>query len=227
MISFREIISQVAQIAVARVHPVLYRIGGKMSISEIAVVISVITAFSAPYVVFLLRRKYLAPKLEASYIHEPPMCRRSSRHFEEAPNLKEPFFDFHFQVVNEGRSPARQVEAVIEEIWFHDASGMPKKQEDFFPVNLRFDPDNPRFTVITPKRPILWNIGSIPSKFIQERLDDDAINDAPGAKGEGFRFILDIYRSPHFQTNAFKPGAYGIKVSLYSENDVRAEILLR
>jgi len=195
-----------------------------MTIYEIVLVI---TAFVAPYVVFLLRRNYLAPKLVVSYIHAPPMCRRSSRRFNEAPDLREPFFDFHFQVVNEGRTPARQVEAVVEEFWFHDASGRPKKQEDFFPVNLRFDSDDPRFTVITPKRQILWNIGFIPSTFIQERLDEDHIHDAPGANRDGPRFLLDIHRGPFFQINALKPGSYFIKVSLYSENDIRAEIILK
>ncbi len=195
-----------------------------MTVSELVLVI---TAFVAPYVVWLLQRKYLAPKLKISYIHDQPMSRRSSRYFKQEPDLKEPVFDFHFQVVNEGKSTARKVEAVIMELWFHDASGKPKKQEDFFPVNLRFDPKNPRYIDITPKRPILWNVGNIPSKHIQERLDEDSIYDAPGTKSDGLRFLLDLYRSPFFQTNAFKPGSYGIKVSLYSENDYQAEILLK
>jgi hypothetical protein len=185
-----------------------------------------IVAFTAPFVVWRQQRKYLAPKLNVSYLHDQPMSRLSSRSVDGQP-IGEPFFDFHFQVLNEGRSPAKRVEAVIEELWIYDASGKPVKQREFWPVNLRYDPHTPRYVDINPKRPYFWNIGNIPSANIQAGQLRDSFIDVYENASDELRFVLDTLGGPFYQANAFLPGTYGIKIALYSENASKAVLLLK
>ena len=171
-----------------------------------------------------IRAALARPRLVLRFRQTPPMCRLSSRSFPEVPNLRERFFDFHFQVENEGRSQARRVEAFLEAIWVHDASNTPKQIEGFWPVKLRYDNKGTLHLDLNPHGPpVYWNLGFIPSPVIQGAMRGDAYIEVPGADDKGLRFYLDVLDRPFFQPNTLPPGNYSIKVSVYSENAARVD----
>jgi hypothetical protein len=133
-------------------------------------------------------------------------------------------YDFHFRVVNGGKTPARNVVAEIVEFWF-DKDGALARLEGFLPVYLRYH--QTEYVDIHPERPYYWNIGEIPSRDIQNSWNKQALCDVPGKRGPGLRFKLDLLNAPHNQPNVLLKGTYGLKVVLYSENARPATICLR
>jgi hypothetical protein len=197
-----------------------------MTTSEIVIII--ITAFIAPYVIFLMVRCYLTPKLTAHYEHKEPMARRSSRSINKKPTGWR-VYDFHFLVENEGRSKAEKVAAVVVEFWTDGGSGKLVKSEDFLPVPLRYTSEDGKdieAVDVHPSRPYYWNIGDIYPPYAQEDWVKEVIFDDLGKEIEGHLFRLDLYKPPYNQAQALQKGTYGIKVVLYSENAKPAEILL-
>lgn len=191
-------------------------------------IILVGAAFGAPYALFRLRRKFLAPKLVASYDHVEPMARRSSRSINKKPTGW-CVYDFHFLVKNEGRSKAEKVAAVVVEFWSESGSGKLVKREDFLPVPLRYTSEDSKdieAVDVHPSRPYYWNIGDIYPPYAQEDWVKEVIFDDLGKEIEGQLFRLDLYKPPYNQAQALPEGTYGIKVVLYSENAKSAEILL-
>lgn len=182
-----------------------------------------VVAFIAPYVVWRLQRRHLAPRLRVSYDHSEPMARLSSRSVGGRPTGTR-VFDFHFLVRNLGRTPARNVVAEIVEFWY-DHDGLLVRLKEFLPVYLRYH--QTEYVDIHPQRPYYWNIGSIPSREIQRGWDRRTLDDAPGKAGRGLRFALDLLNAPHNQTNVLLTGTYGIMVVLYSENAKPEVIRLR
>jgi hypothetical protein len=174
-----------------------------------------IVAFLAPYVIFRLQRTYLAPRLQASYRHEQPMARRSSRTV-QGRGAGPVVFDFHFELKNTGRTPARNVVAEIVEFWHEAEPGKLVKLDEFMPVYLRYH--QTEFVDVHPERPYYWNIGDIYPHRLQRTWNKGSVYDAPGKQGNGLRFRLDLYSAPHNQVNALLKGTYGLKIALYSEN---------
>src|SRR3990172_2042636 len=180
-------------------------------------------AFVAPYLVWRLQREYLAPRLRASYDHKEPMARLSSRSVNGRPTRNN-VYDFHFLLRNVGETPAKNVVAEIVEFWYEREAGVLIKLDQFLPVYLRYQ--QTESVDIHPKRPYYWNIGDIHPSEVQQTWDKATIFDAPGKRGPGQRFRLDLYGAPHNQTNALLAGEYGLKIVLYSENAKPAEIRL-
>jgi hypothetical protein len=194
-------------------------------IEIVSTLVLTIVAFLAPFEAWRRRRRFLAPILNPTYVHEGPMARLSSRAVGGRPT-DEPFYDFHFRLINEGRTPARRVEAILDQLWLYDASGAPIQQENFWPVNLRYDPETQRYLDVNPEREYYWNIGNIPSVNWQAGWRKSYI-DVRETDSDVLRFVLDIISGPFHQANVLLPGTYGIRISLFSENANRAEILLR
>jgi hypothetical protein len=183
-------------------------------------------AFIAPYWVSRKREEEKAPKLVASYDHKEPMARRSARSIKRG---RQPVYDFHFLLENNGRSPARKAVAEIVEFRYDDGSGKLLKLKEFMPVPLRYHLTE--FVDVYPERPYYWNIGSIFPEEVQKSREGKTfynayLYDVPGKEGDGLRFELDLWKPPHEQVNVFLEGRYGIKVVIYSENADPAEILL-
>lgn len=174
-----------------------------------------IVAFVAPYVVWRLQRRHLAPKLRASYLHKEPMARLSSRTV-QGPGAGPAVFDFHFEVRNTGKTPATNVVAEIIEFWHEGAPGKLVKLDEFMPVYLRYL--QTEFIDVHPQRPYYWNIGDIYPRRLQQTWNKGALYDAPGKRGTGLRFRLDLHSAPHNQVNVLLKGTYGLKIALYSEN---------
>ena len=183
-----------------------------------------IIAIIAPYGAELLKRSFLAPKLLISFRQSPPICRLASRRSISTPTSVVPSYEFHFQVKNRGKSQARQVEAVLEDIWIYDTSGKPSRIKDFVSVKLRYDNEGTRFVDINPERQILWNLGYILSSPQHPWIRNELLINAPEGEEDGLRFFLDLLERPFEQPNCFLPGIYGIKVVIYSENAKPSEV---
>jgi hypothetical protein len=175
-------------------------------------------ALFVPYLAELVKRRVFAPKLSITHSHEPPLSHLTFWHSRVDPSLEEPVFFFRFQVTNDGKSQARQCEAILEKLWIYDASDKPHILERFSPINLRYDERGTRFVDINPNRRVFWNIGHVSSASYQEREETKLFIDVPGDHDEGLRFLFDLLEYPYSQPNCLVPGKYGLKVSLYSEN---------
>jgi hypothetical protein len=185
------------------------------------------TALVAPYLAEVVKRKAFAPKLTVTFAQSPPFCRLSSWRSRVDPGLEEPVYAFHFQVTNEGMSQARRCEAVLEEVWLYDASGTPRRLEDFSPVNLRFDGSGTRFLDLSPRRRVLWNIGHVSSSAHQKREEAKLFVNTPGARRRGLRFLLDLLEYPNRQPNCLGPGKFALRITVYSENAGQATLHLQ
>ena len=120
-------------------------------------------ALLVPWVSELVKRRAFAPDIRVAFRQEPPLCRLSSWRFPKSPSREEPVYAFHREIENKGKSQARRVEVVLEEIWVYDAAGKPRKFKDFLSVNLRCGGPGTRFVDLNPRRKILWNLGHISS----------------------------------------------------------------
>jgi hypothetical protein len=182
-------------------------------------------AFLAPFQAWRRRRDYMAPKLVPTFDPVEPMARLSSRSRNGRPTgLK--VYDFHFKVVNSGRSPAVKTVAEVVEFWYDNGKGAMVKLETFMPVYLRYGPDT-ETTDVHPERIYYWNIAEIPEPSAQTGWKKKrAVFDPPGKRGRGPRVFLDLFKPPHNQVNSLLKGTYGLKVVLFSENAEPAEISL-
>jgi len=189
-----------------------------------ATAVLALVAFIAPYSVWLWRRKYLSPRLHASFELKEPMARLSSRSKDGRPTGID-VYDFHFVLVNRGRSPALNTVAEVVEFWYENQEGRFVRHDQFLPVYLRYyDTES---VDIHPHRPYYWNIGEIPSPKHQKKWRKGAVYDAPGKRGRGHRLFLDLHKPPHYQVNALLRGTYGLVTTLYSENADPVTIRLR
>jgi hypothetical protein len=180
-----------------------------------------IIAFVAPYAVWRLQRRHLAPKLRASYTHAEPTARLSSRTVQgraAGPLV----YDFHFKVTNTGRTPAKNTVAEIVEFWHEAQPGKLSQLQTFMPVYLRYH--QTEFVDVHPQRPYYWNIGDIYDASFQGTWTRGSLYDAPGKARRGLRFRLDLHSAPHNQVNVLLKGTYGLKIVLYSE-DAKPEII--
>lgn len=164
------------------------------------------------------------PRIDITYIHEPPLARLSGRVNQAGQPLGD-FFDFHIRIENRSRwRQARRVEAVLEAMWIYDSAGNPIRVDDFLSIRLRYDNEGTEFVEINPHRHIMWNLGYLPNPTMQQQwLAVPQYVDTPGATGTAYRFYLDVADFPFHQPNRFVPGTYGILVSVYAENARRVD----
>ena len=175
-------------------------------------------ALFVPYFAELLKRHFFAPSLVLSFEEEPPTCIRTFWGSPSDPSFHEPVFFLRFQICNEGKSQAKLIETILEELWIYDASGKPYKLKSFSPVNLRYDSVGSQNINLNPKRRISWPIGHISSPKYQDTQEKQIRIDVPGRDKNMLAFILELLEFPLGQPNALAPGRYGLKVSVYSEN---------
>lgn len=185
-------------------------------------IVAIAVAVLGPPIADQVKRWWRGPKLVIVYEHKPPMSRKASRTYHHAPQRRDPIYDIHFQIGNEGETRAEKIEAVLEEIWDYDSAGKPHKVQGFWAVRLRFDGNGAESIDLNPHRQVQWNLGNIPCEEVQaEMMKFDRFVDIPGKQGTDLRFFLDVDEFPFFQPNVLLPGKYGIKVVLYSSNAPR------
>lgn len=183
-----------------------------------------ICALSAPYFAELIKRKAFAPELKILFKLAEPFCHKTIWRSPpgSSPQIEEPVYYFRCQVVNEGKTQARQCEVVLENLWIYDVAGNPTVYPNFSPVNLRWVMATGEFMGefinINPKRKIFCDLGHISSERYQREIEQKKFIDIPDYKGTDLRFRLDVLRSFYAQPNCLPPGRYIIGIGLYSEN---------
>ena len=148
----------------------------------------------------------------------PPLARKSARR--PAPDFtKYDFYDFHFQITNNGMTQASKVEAVLDSIWEADANQKFHKIKGFWPVKLRYDGEGTQHVDINPKgKPVYWNLAYLPERAYQTRLSQASSDYFPKLSSRGLRLFFDISERPFRQQNNLRTGTWAIKVVPYSEN---------
>lgn len=184
---------------------------------------SLFLGFAALFVPFMsewIKGRLFAPKLEVTYSHAPPTSLRTfwRSRVDLDLDLGEPVYFFRINIKNVGKSQARQVEALVEELWYFDASQKPHKLPRFSPVKLRYDERRTMFVDINPERSVFWNIGHISSRERQNREEKRNFIDVPGDHSTELRFMMELIEYPYSQPNCLVSGKYGLTIAVYSEN---------
>lgn len=177
-----------------------------------------VVALFVPYLAELIKRRLFAPSLKIAFAQDAPACHRVFWQTASDLTLHEPVYFFRFQITNQGKSQARLVEAILEELWVYDVAGNPRKLESFSPVNLQYDETGSRNLDINPRRKVYWAFGRISSPTYQEKYERSFRIDVPGRANNTLAFFLEVLGSPSSQANALAPGKYGLKISVYGEN---------
>jgi hypothetical protein len=184
-------------------------------------------ALFVPYLAEQVKRSLFAPDLKVSFEQSPPACHLTSWRSRVDPSLSEPVYFFRLEVENRGKTQARLVEALIEELWVYDASGAPRKISNFSAINLRFDEAGSRYISINPHRRVYWNIGHVSSPSYQRREEVRNRITLPGQPMDALCFAIELLEVPFGQPNSLAAGLYALKLSLYAENSPSKEIVLR
>jgi hypothetical protein len=175
-------------------------------------------ALFVPLLAQLIERRYLAPNLIVEHRHEPPYSHKTAWRTNSDVAIEWPVYFFCFAILNNGKSHAKGVEAVINALWIHDASGNPVKQDNFLPVSLRFDETGRRSTDVSRRRRIFWNLGHISIPDYQRDYERSHFRDVSGSHANSLRFVFDLIDAPLAQPNCLVPGTYYVQIAVYSEN---------
>jgi len=179
-----------------------------------------ICALFVPYLAEIVKRKAFAPNLKILFELAPPFCHKTS--WRSPPNastqIEEPVYYFRFQVINEGKTQARQCEVVLENLWICDSANNPQLYPNFSSVNMIWVGASNEFININPNRRIFCDIGHISSANYQREIEQNRFIDIPSYRGNGLRFVLDLRQIFYSQPNCLGPGRYILQLGLYSEN---------
>jgi hypothetical protein len=176
-------------------------------------------ALFVPYLSEVVKRRLFGPELKVNHRNAPPFHHLTYWRSPRNPSLEEPVYYFRFEVVNEGKSQARQCEAVLEELWVYDASGKPIEISNFSPMNLRWSGLQQQFLDINPHpRKVFCDIGHVSSLAHQQREEQRVFVDVPGRGDDEPRFLFEQLQFPYSQPNCLAAGKYAIKISVYCEN---------
>jgi len=177
-------------------------------------------ALFVPYLAEIVKRKAFAPNLKILFELAPPFCHQTNwRSPPSSPiQIEEPVYYFRFQVVNEGKTQAKQCEVVLENLWIYDSANNPQLYPNFSPVNMIWVGASNEFININPKRRFFCDIGHISSANYQRKIEQNGFIDIPGYRGNDLRFVLDLRQIFYSQPNCLGPGRYILQVGLYSEN---------
>lgn len=153
-----------------------------------------------------------------SYRHGAPWALLTEWRGQTDEGLGEPVYFFRFLVLNDGKSQARECEAVLDALWLYNAAGEPMPCEDFSPVSLRFDDSRTRFLSLNPDRRVFWALGHISSPAYQRKHEAPRRIEVPGEHGSDLRFMFANIDSPHGQPNCIPPGRFACRVLITAEN---------
>lgn len=177
-------------------------------------------ALFVPCLAEIVKRKAFAPSIKILFELAPPFCHKTS--WRSPPNsptqIEEPVYYFRFQVVNNGKTQARQCEVVLEKLWIYDSANNPQLYPNFSPVNMIWVGASNEYININPNRRVFCDIGHISSANGQRGIEQDRFIDIPGYRGNDLRFVLDLRQIFYSQPNCLGPGRYILQVGLYSEN---------
>ena len=145
-----------------------------MNTSDIILIVTTlilgIIAIFTPWISEKMKRKFFGPSLSISFVEEPPYCIMTHRRkltSEESTKIFRAYY-FRFLVENTGQSTLKNCEAMLEEIWFYDEDGTPKKFRNFQNVNLYWVNPHKSLIDIRPNRKHFCNIGHIESPENQQ-----------------------------------------------------------
>lgn len=193
-------------------------------------------ALFVPYLAELLKRKVFAPKLNILFDFAPPFCHKTLWRFPRGSKIQmavtkncssvsydqeeQPVYYFRFQIINKGKSVAKNCEVVLENIWISDAYSKYKIYHNFSPVNMKWSGTSSKFIDINPKRRVFCDIGHISSEKYQKEIENNIFIDIPDYIEIEYelRFMLDLYEFFFSQANCLVPGKYILQFGLYSEN---------
>jgi hypothetical protein len=192
-----------------------------------------ITALVVPYLSELLKRRMFAPRLVINFEEKPPGCHKT-RIKVQAPNIlgnivDEPVFYFRFQVANEGKSQAKNCEAVVENVLMADAAGNFSENTRHTPVNLIWGSSYGEFVNINPGRRFFCDLLNVPSTAYQSHpIIARTFVDPPGCGVFPLGAILNVKAAFYSQPNRLPQGKYRVDVVVYSENskEVRRRFIL-
>jgi hypothetical protein len=183
--------------------------------------VALLTAIFGPTWSEKRTRRVFAPKINIVFKPEPPFCHQT---FFGSPSHGWPVLFLRFMVVNEGKSLAKNCEALLEGLWTYDAAGKPHKVQDFRPVNLAWTgrlSNRPlmQFRDVNPKRwGVYCDIGYISSPEYQSQKESRERIGFPDNDANALRLMLGQAEDPFSQPNSLPPGKYAIQVTLHSEN---------
>jgi hypothetical protein len=173
-----------------------------------------IIALIVPYLSELLKRRMFAPKLVIHFEEEPPGCHKTSI---RGPGIDEPVFYFRFLVSNEGKSLAKNCEAVVENVLEADAAGNFSAYPRYTPINLGWGSGYDEFVNINPGRRFFCDLIFVPSAAFQSSNMAAYVNPS-GCAAFPLGAILAVRKAFYSAPNRFPQGKYRIDVAVYSEN---------
>jgi hypothetical protein len=173
-----------------------------------------IAALTAPYLSELFKRWMFAPKLVIHFEEKPPGCHKTSIRGHGA---NEPVFYFRFQVSNEGKSDAKNCEAVVENVLVADAAGNFSPYPRYTPVNLVWGSSYDQFVNINPGRRFFCDHLFVPSAAYQSSNMAAYVN-PPDRAVFSLGAILSVRAAFYSAPNRLPAGRYQIHVAVYSEN---------
>lgn len=179
-------------------------------------------AISGPFISKWAERTELKVLFEL----DSPFCHKTVFKFKGVQRRPEPVYYFRLRVENEGRSPAKKCEVVLENLWVSEDDDIPKKFQNFSPVNLLWvtgsEGPRPQYIDINPKRGYFCDIGHISSMQYQREIERDDFNDAlgyPSCTRNHSCFMLALLQVFNSQSNYLCPNRkYILEIGLYSEN---------
>ena len=159
------------------------------------------------------------PKLEISYHHQTPDCHKTE---DKRGSNTYPVHIFRFRVINNGKTVARDCQAVIEAIAEIDGKGhVINPNKGYTPANILWGSGLMTDTInIYPNRLHYCGLCRVPSaKFQKNHNIEDHYVDPHGINFP-LGFILEIGKGFNFfsQPNRFPAGKYRLKISIYSSN---------
>jgi hypothetical protein len=181
-----------------------------------------VVALFVPYLAELIKRKLFSPKLKIIFEEHPPGCHKTkitSRNKKGEIIREEPCFYFRFQVENEGKSQAKQCEAVVENLSIADAAGNFGLEKSYTPVNLLWGGSYGEFVEINPGRRFFCDLIHVPSKEHQEIVKQYGhYVDPPETDQFEVGMVLNVKMAFYSQPNRLPAGKYRVDVAIYSEN---------
>lgn len=186
------------------------------------------SAFAIAFLSPLIKNWFISPRLNFEFEYGPPYCHLTEvLRFELVDGrpqneIRFPVYYFRFTVANNGRSPAYDCEALLENVWQEDAAGDFDKWKKFSPYNLKWSGGTPKAIpkTIHPDRKVFCDIGRIHHPDYEGESAYVGFSDE---EKRANKFFFELPEKPFSQPDSLVPGKYKIEISVYGRN-VRKKI---
>jgi hypothetical protein len=175
----------------------------------------------APLLASRIKNWWMRPILSIEYLHAPPGTHKTRLDVPLSPSQIEArdTYYFRFAVTNAGRTQAHRCEVVLEELWHPNTKGGLVRLPTFGSIGLIWGSGYGEFVEINPSRKFFCDFLTIP---------DDRALEMIGMRG-GYvslghdesptsGLVLCTKAAFYSQPNRLPPGAYRLKVAVFSEN---------